>query len=100
MRKMSNVEDVTNSSHDWEDFWHSPEKFGDWITYEQYQAAQQLIKDYEKQCNLKDQAHYNDRLKLDAEANSPYNDGWTQKALKEQIEQVRKEGGYDWTPGT
>ena len=30
MRKMSNVQDVTNSPRDWEDFWYAPEKFGVW----------------------------------------------------------------------
>ena len=29
---MSNIEDVTNSPKDWEDFWHSPEKYGTWDT--------------------------------------------------------------------
>ena len=29
---MSNIEDVTNSPKDWEDFWHSPEKYGTWET--------------------------------------------------------------------
>ena len=28
----SNIEDVTNSPKDWEDFWHSPEKYGTWDT--------------------------------------------------------------------
>ena len=27
-----NIEDVTNSPKDWEDFWHSPEKYGTWET--------------------------------------------------------------------
>ena len=27
-----NIEDVTNSPEDWEDFWHSPEKYGTWDT--------------------------------------------------------------------
>ena len=25
-----NIKDVTNSPKDWEDFWYSPEKYGDW----------------------------------------------------------------------
>ena len=25
-----NIKDVTNSPKDWEDFWHSPEKYGTW----------------------------------------------------------------------
>lgn len=25
-----NIEDVTKSAKDWEDFWHSPEKYGSW----------------------------------------------------------------------
>ena len=28
----SNIEDVTNSPKDWEDFWNSPEKYGTWQT--------------------------------------------------------------------
>ena len=27
-----NIEDVTNSPKDWEDFWYSPEKYGTWDT--------------------------------------------------------------------
>ena len=30
MTDNSNIEDVTNSPKDWEDFWHSPEKYGTW----------------------------------------------------------------------
>ena len=30
--KNNNIEDVTNSPKDWEDFWHSPEKYGTWDT--------------------------------------------------------------------
>jgi|TARA_B100000085_G_scaffold223644_1_gene208854 hypothetical protein len=37
------------------------------ITFEEYQEALQLIKDYEKQCNLKEQAYYDARAKLDAQ---------------------------------
>ena len=29
-----NIQDVTNSPKDWEDFWYSPEKFGDWGYYD------------------------------------------------------------------
>ena len=32
MTDNSNIEDVTNSPKDWEDFWHSPEKYGTWET--------------------------------------------------------------------
>ena len=32
MTDNSNIEDVTNSPKDWEDFWHSPEKYGTWDT--------------------------------------------------------------------
>ena len=31
---MSNIQDVTNSPKDWEDFWYSPEKFGVWDYYD------------------------------------------------------------------
>ena len=107
MRKMSNIEDVTNSPQDWEDFWYNEMKE---ITYEQYQAAQQLIKDYERQCNLKEQAFSDARSKIDVEysqveieANSPYNDGWTQRHYENQLKEleiIRQQGGYEWTPGT
>ena len=30
---MSNIQDVTNSPKDWEDFWYSPEKYGSWEYY-------------------------------------------------------------------
>ena len=30
MTNNPNIEDVTNSPKDWEDFWHSPEKYGTW----------------------------------------------------------------------
>jgi hypothetical protein len=32
MTDKKNIEDVTNSPKDWEDFWHSPEKYGTWET--------------------------------------------------------------------
>ena len=32
MTDKKNIEDVTNSPKDWEDFWHSPEKYGTWDT--------------------------------------------------------------------
>ena len=32
MKDNPNIEDVTNSPKDWEDFWHSPEKYGTWDT--------------------------------------------------------------------
>ena len=32
MTNKNNIEDVTNSPKDWEDFWHSPEKYGTWDT--------------------------------------------------------------------
>ncbi len=32
MTNNPNIEDVTNSPKDWEDFWHSPEKYGTWET--------------------------------------------------------------------
>ena len=85
---MSNITEA--NKEDWEDFWHSPEKFGSWgkkeITLEQYQEAQKLIKEYERQCNLKEQAYYDARAKLDAEHNK-------------EIETIREQGGYEWTPG-
>ena len=29
-----NIEDVTNSPRDWEDFWYSPEAYGTWDSSE------------------------------------------------------------------
>tara|TARA_B100002019_G_C21033570_1_gene480851 strand:- start:391 stop:651 length:261 start_codon:yes stop_codon:yes gene_type:complete len=85
---MSNITEGT--SKDWEDFWHSPEKSGSWgqkeITLEQYQAAQLLIKEYERQCNLKEQAYYDARARLDAKH-------------QKEIKIIREQGGFEWTPG-
>ena len=33
MTNKKNIEDVTNSPKDWEDFWYSPEKHGTWDYY-------------------------------------------------------------------
>ena len=43
--------DVTNSPKDWEDFWHSPEKFGNWGHSESKQSPNeadhfQLVENY------------------------------------------------------
>ena len=30
---MSNISDVTDSIHDWQDFWYAPEEYGSWSYY-------------------------------------------------------------------
>ena len=66
------IEDKTNSPRDWEDFWHSPEKTESWgtryVTYEEYQEAKSIVKAYERQANMREQAYYDARAKLDAES--------------------------------
>ena len=57
---------------DWNDFWHSVENYSPEQT---------------REFNMKEQAYYDARAKLDAEH-------------EKQLEQIRKEGGFDWTPGT
>ena len=78
----------------WEDFWHSPEKTGSW--------GSNYTKEEEREIELKEREYERKRAIHDAQtqANSPYNDGWTQEAYKKELDQIRKEGGYDWTPGT
>ena len=77
------IEDKTNSSRDWEDFWHSPEKTGSWsigttspqetldvarcVTYEEYQVAENIVKACERQANMREQAYYYARAKIDGE---------------------------------
>ena len=98
------IEDKTNSSRDWEDFWHSPEKTGSWsigttspqetldvarcVTYEEYQEAKSIVKAYERQANMREQAYYDARAKIDAEY----------EKQKKELEEIRKQGGFEWTP--
>ena len=42
---MNNIEDVTNSPKDWEDFWNSPEKYGTWeVQPDEEQEVAELMK--------------------------------------------------------
>ena len=54
---------------DWVDFWEEPSK------------------DQVREYNLKEQAYYDARAKLDAD-------------YAKELEEIRKDGGYEWTPGT
>ena len=63
----------------WEDFWHSPEKTGSWES--------NYTKEEEREIELKEREYERKRAIRDAQD-------------KKEIEQIRKEGGYDWTPGT
>ena len=86
------IEDKTNSPRDWEDFWHSPEKTESWgtryVTYEEYQEAKSIVKAYERQANMREQAYYDARAKIDAEY----------EKQKKELEEIRKQGGFEWTP--
>jgi len=57
------------TSQDWENFWEEPSK------------------DQVREYNLKEQAYYDARAKLDAD-------------YAKELEEIRKDGGYEWTPGT
>ena len=67
------------SLRNWEDFWHSPEKTGSW--------GSNYTKEEEREIELKEREYERKRAIRDAQD-------------KNEIEQIRKEGGYDWTPGT
>ena len=65
---------------DWNEFWYSPEAQGGW-------GNTPYTKEQIREFNMKEQAYYDARAKLDTKH-------------EEQLEQIRKEGGFDWTPGT
>ena len=67
------------SLRNWEDFWRSPEKTGSW--------GSNYTKEEEREIELKEREYERKRAIRDAQD-------------KNEIEQIRKEGGYDWTPGT
>ena len=67
------------SLRNWEDFWHSPEKTGSW--------GSNYTKEEEREIEMKEREYERKRAIRDAQD-------------KNEIEQIRKEGGYDWTPGT
>ena len=66
------------SEKDWEDFWHSPEAHGTWNTNKD-------IQDYVEE--LKEREYERKRAILDAQQNK-------------ELEIIRQQGGYEWTPGT
>ena len=45
MTDKKNIEDVTNSPKDWEDFWYSPEKYGSWEYYNSESEGRDIIKE-------------------------------------------------------
>ena len=63
----------------WEDFWHSPEKTGSWES--------NYTKEEEREIEMKEREYERKRAIRDAQD-------------KNEVEQIRKEGGYGWTPGT
>ena len=78
---------------------------------ENIRTSQESVKNSERLIELVGErgTSYEDYRKAQVEASSPYNDGWTQKhyqeivdsyELQQELEQIRKEGGYEWTPGT
>ena len=67
------------SLRNWEDFWHSPEKTGSWES--------NYTKEEEREIELKEREYERKRAIRDAQD-------------KKELDQIRKEGGYDWTPGT
>ena len=63
----------------------------------------------EREYNRREIEYYNKRAKLDAQhskyyydydRNDPNRENPFLKDLNHQIEEIRKEGGYEWTPGT
>lgn len=78
---------------------------------EHIRTSQESVRNSERLIKLVGEraTSYEDYRKAQVEASSPYNDGWTQKhyqeivdsyELQQELEQIRKEGGYEWTPGT
>ena len=109
------IEDKTNSPRAWEDFWFSPEKTGSWtvagttspqatlhveryVTYEEYQEAKSIVKAYERQANMREQAYYDARAKIDAEYERKR--AILNAQQNKELEIIRQQGGYEWTPGT
>jgi len=103
----------------WVDFWEEtyyPEEYkGSTVSSVQYteeemnamcdKAASDEEKEKCREYNLREAEYYDKRAKLDAEytkakieANSPYNDGWTQEYYQKIVNQIEEEGGYEWTP--
>lgn len=51
-------------------------------------AASDQEKEKCREYNLREAEYYNKRAQLDVQANSPYNDGWTQQAYKDELEKL------------
>jgi len=97
------------TNKDWVDFWeetHYPEEHKQY-TEEEMNAMCDAAEDKEKcrEYNLREAEYYDKRAKLDAEythakiqANSPYNDGWTQQHYQKIADEIKAAGGYEWTP--
>jgi len=103
----------------WNDFWEEnnyPEEYYPHPNQKQYteeelsamceQAASEAEKQKCREYNLREAEYYDKRAKLDAEythakiqANSPYNDGFTQEYYQKLADEIKAAGGYDWTPG-
>lgn len=92
VRLSSDLPTVTTGASGYDDDgpWYSPEAYGTW--------SKEEVREFEK----KEREFERQRAILDAQtqANSPYNDGWTQEVYQKELEKIRKEGGYEWTPGT
>ena len=78
---------------------------------ENIKTSQESVRNSERLIKLVGErgTSYEDYRKAQMEACSPYNDGWTQKhyqeivdryELQQELEQIRKDGGYEWTPGS
>jgi hypothetical protein len=65
------------SEKDWEDFWNSPEANRTW----------NVSKEQEREYELKEREYERKRAILDAQQNK-------------ELEIIRQQGGYEWTPGT
>ena len=107
-----NVTDA--SAHDFDDFW-----YGKQYTEEEMNSMCDAAADKEKcrEYNLREAEYYDKRAKLDASYDEMVAKGYTMTAdgfwIKETekgvasvstkpdpvIEEIKKEGGYEWTPG-
>jgi len=53
-------------------------------------AASDQEKQQCQEYNLREAEYYNKRFQLDVQANSPYNDGWTQRSYKDELNMAPK----------
>ena len=109
--------DVTDK--DWEDFWKEQDQISQNYTEEDLNAMCDAAEEKEKcrEYNLREAEYYDKRAKLDASYDEMVAKGYTMTAdgfwIKETekgvasvstkpdttIEEIKKEGGYEWTPG-